>query len=703
MPAEITPQHLAKIAFIYVRQSTPQQVKHNLQSQQLQYDLTDLAKAKGWAHDKIIVVDEDLGKSASGSAYREGFESMLTRICLGEGGAFFCTEASRLARNGREWHQLIEFCSVVGTLIIDYEGSYDSRLPSDRLVLGVKGTVSQFELDLFKKRAQDAIRKKAQSGELWFSIPAAFALTQDKRCELNPDLRIQQSIRLVFQKFRELGVLRQVRIWFRRENIEVPSRDSHQNNRVIWRLPTDATIRHILNNPLYAGAYIYPRSKVITRILNGKPKKSVAHTSPQEYQVLIRDLFPSYISWEEFEKNQKIIAANAIMKGDLAQGAARRGEALLVGLMHCQHCSRRMYVRYRSKDASPTYTCRSTIMGSEVKPCPSVPGRRLETAVIQEVFAVLQPHALQAALLAEEKIQHELAHKRQALALALEHAQYEADRIKRQLDAVEPEKHFVFRELSRRWELALAHCHEIKQRQNAASAQQLAITAQERDMLFTLAQELHAVWHHPACTMENKKRLLRVLIQHIWVQLTPDYSLIATIHWQGGVHTQLVLKHLKRIPQKLRKHTTHELAHLVRQLAHCANDTHIARLLNRLQHKTDSARTWNKFEVGHFRRAHQIPAFSPKQYRDQGWLNLTEAAKELGLSAMAVKKLIKLKIVSAQQIVTYAPWMISRTELDKPKVRSIVKQMKQRRQIPLYDNPKQLTLEESTPLKKGAL
>jgi DNA invertase Pin-like site-specific DNA recombinase len=276
-----------------VRQSTPQQVKHNLQSQQLQYDLINLAKAKGWSQEKIVIVDEDLGKSASGSVHREGFEGMLMRICLGEGGAVFCAEASRLARNGREWHQLIEFCSIVGTIIIDYEGSYDPRLPSDRLLLGVKGTVSQFELDLFRKRAQDAIRKKAQSGELWFSIPAAFSLTEDKRCELNPDLRIQQIIRLVFQKFRELGALRQVRIWFRRENIEVPSRDSHRNNRIVWRLPTDATIRHIINNPLYAGAYVFPRSKVITRIVDGKPSKSIVATSPQEYQVVIHDLFPS--------------------------------------------------------------------------------------------------------------------------------------------------------------------------------------------------------------------------------------------------------------------------------------------------------------------------------------------------------------------------------------------------------------------------
>jgi DNA invertase Pin-like site-specific DNA recombinase len=693
MPAQITPEHLSKIAIVYVRQSTPQQVKHNRQSQLLQYDLVDLAKAYGWLPERIIVVDEDLGKSASGSARREGFESTLTRICLGEVGAIFCGEASRLARNGREWHQLIEFCSIVGALVIDYEGAYDPRLPSDRLLLGVKGTVSQFELDLFRKRAQDAIRKKAQSGELWFSIPAAFVLTEDSRCEINPDLHVQQIIQLVFQKFRELAAIRQVRLWFCREKIEVPVRDSHQNNRIVWRLPSDSTIRHILTNSLYAGTYIFPHSKVITRIIDGKPVKSTVMTTPEEYLVVIHDLFPSYITWEEFQQNQTIIANNTIMKGNLAQGAARKGEALLIGLVYCQRCSRRMHIRYRSKEVSPFYTCRSTIMGGEVKPCPTIPGRRLDPAVLNEVFAVLLPHALEAALHAEDKRQQELANKRDALSLALEQARYEAERIKRQLEAVEPEKHFVFRELTKRWEQALAKCHDLEQHHALAAAQQQIVTAQEHAMLFELAQNLDHLWHHPATTIENKKRLLRTLINQIWVQVGEDNSLTATIHWQGGVYTELVLKRIKRTPARLKEDSNQELLHIIKQLALCADDTQIARVLNRLKRKTDEGHTWKKYEVAQFRGAHKIPAFSQKEYDERGWLNLKEAAKELNLSMMAVKKLIKLKIIPAQQVVPSAPWVIERSELDKPAIRSIVNQMKQRHKIPLYDNPNQLNLE----------
>jgi DNA invertase Pin-like site-specific DNA recombinase len=693
MPAEITPQHLSKIAYVYVRQSTPHQVKHNLQSQQLQYDLVDLAKAKGWAPEKIIVVDEDLGKSASGTAHREGLEKMLAHIGLGEVGAIFCAEASRLARNGREWHQIIELCSFVGTIIIDYEGAYDPRLPSDSLLLGVKGTVSKFELDLFRKRAQDAIRKKAQAGQLWFSIPAAFNITEDQRCEMNPDLRIQQAIKLVLQKFRELGSIRQVHIWFCRENIELPVRDSHQNNRIVWRLPSYVAIHDILTNPLYAGAYVYPRTKTINRIVDGKPVKSVVTTPPEQYLVVIRDLFPSFMTWEEFEKNQKLIADNAAMKGTMARGAARKGEALLAGLVWCQCCSRRMHVRYRSEKTLPRYICHADLKSGADKPCPGVSAGRLDPAVCKETRAVLQPHAIQAAFVAEEKIQQALAQQRRVFAHALEQARYEADRIKRQLDAVEPEKGFVFRELTRQWEQALQNCVQCEQRCQQTLAQQQPITAQERTMLFNLAQDLNHVWNHPATTAQTKKRILRTLIKEIWVQTRDDASLIATVHWQGGVHTELVIKRVRQPRAPIKNDATRELVHLIKKLVQCADDTQITRVLNLIQRKTNDERTWTKTEVAQFRQLHHIPAFSPAEYEKRGWLTLEAAAKELEINIMSVKRLIKHKIISAEQAVPYAPWMISRAELNKPEIRSIVKQTKQRHKIPLYNNPNQLTLE----------
>jgi DNA invertase Pin-like site-specific DNA recombinase len=693
MPAEITAQHLSKIAYVYVRQSTPYQVKHNLQSQQLQYDLVDLAKAKGWPQEKIIIVDEGLGKSASGTAHREGLEKMLAHLCLGEVGALFCAEASRLARNGREWHQIIDFCSIVGALVIDYEGAYDPRLPSDRLVLGVKGTVSQFEVDLFRKRAHDAIRKKAQSGELWTNVPAAFNLTEDHRCEIHPDLRIQQAIQLVFQKFHELGGMRQVYFWYYRENIELPVRDSQLNNRIVWRVPRQDTIRTILTNPLYAGAYIYPRTYTVTRIVEGRPVKTKGLlTPPEQYQVLIRDLFPSYITWEEFQNHQKLIANNTAMKGNLAQGAVRRGEALLLGLVRCQRCSRRMHVRYHSDHASPTYACRTIFMGAEVKPCPTFQARRLEQVIVQEALNVLQPHALEAAVALEENMQQAAQQKNQALSLALEQARYEAGRIQRQLEAVEPENTLVFRELTRRWQQALVNCEQLEQRCQQAQVQQPSLTPPEREQLLRLAEDLNQVWQHPNTTPQTKKRLLRTLINEVWVQVRPNAALIATVHWQGGVHTEYFIPNVRRL-RAFHKTTALELLHLIKILAKSGNDSQIVRVLNRLGRKTEAGKTWTKYEVIHFRQAHNIPVFSQEEYEREGWLNLKMAAKELGINMMTVRSLIQQKIIKAEQVVPCAPWRIAKAEINKPAIHRIVDKIKQRQKIPLYQNPNQLTLE----------
>lgn len=695
MPAEITAEHLNKMAYVYVRQSSLHQVQHHIQSQKLQYDLVALAQAKGWRREQIVIVDEDLGKSASGTTRRQGFENMLTHICLGEVGALLCAEASRLSRNGREWNQVVDFCGIVGTLLIDYDGIYDPRLPSDRLLLGMKGTVSQFEVALFRKRAQEAIRKKAESGELWRGVGAAFNITEDNRCEINPDQRIQQVTRLVLTKLPELGSVSQVHKWFRREGLEVPVRDRQQPHRILWRLPGYDTIRRILTNPLYAGTYVYPRTQTITRIVEGQPIKTGGHVVPLEKcQVLLRDLFPGYISWDDYERNQRIIAQNAAMKGQMVRGPARDGKALLIGLLRCQRCSRKLRVRYHSAkrdQATPFYFCEGERTTGERKYCVSFSGRLLEQAVVKELLAVLQPHAIEAALLAEEKLQQAMQQKRDALSQALEQARYEADRLHRQLDAVDPENGLVFRELSARWEKALQQVAALKRRYERLLAQQQPLVQDERDQLLRLAENLARVWEHPATAVETKKRLLRTLLQEIWVQACDTAKLKATLHWQGGVHTELLLKRPRR-GERL-DNTKRQTVALIKQLVLVADDGYIARILNRIKHKTGKGQTWTQSAVAEFRAANNIKAFSQKEYDQRGWLNLTETAKELGINAMSVLQLIKRKIIHAEQAVAHAPWIISRSELDKPTVRQIAESMKQNHNVPIYRNPNQLTLE----------
>jgi hypothetical protein len=380
------------------------------------------------------------------------------------------------------------------------------------------------------------------------------------------------------------------------------------------------------------------------------------------------------------------------MKGHMARGAVRNGEALLLGLVYCQRCSRRMHVRYRATTVSPTYTCRSTIMGADVKPCPTFQSRRLEPLVITEVLRVLQPHALEAAIQTEEKLRQEVEQQRQARSYELEQARYEADRIKRQLDNVEPEKGLVFRELTARWEEALQYCNELQQREAQTPAPE-PITEQERAMLLTLPQDLNQVWNHPATSVQTKKRLLRILINQIWVQKREDACWLATIHWHGGVHTEILIQRVQPRRVRVKDDPSRELIHVIKQLASCANDTQIARVLNLLKRKTHEGHAWTKSDVAHFRATHHLAAFSPEEYEKRGWFNLTTAAKELGINKMSVKKLIKQKFIHATQVVPYAPWVITKAELDKPELRSIVKQMQHRQKILLYNNPNQLTLE----------
>jgi hypothetical protein len=280
--------------------------------------------------------------------------------------------------------------------------------------------------------------------------------------------------------------------------------------------------------------------------------------------------------------------------------------------------------------------------------------------------------------------------KSQALALALEQARYEAGRIQRQLEAVEPENTLVFRELTRRWQQALVNCEQLEQRCQQAHTPQPSITAPEREQLLRLAEDLNQVWQHPNTTPQIKKRLLRTLIEEVWVQVRPDAALMATVHWQGGVHTEYFIQRLRRFRAV---HKAIELLHLIKILAKSGNDHQIVRVLNRLGRKTEAGKTWTKYEVIHFRQTHNIPAFSQEEYEREGWINLKMAAKELGINMMTVRSLIQQKFIKADQVVPYAPWRIAKAEINKPAIRRIVDQIKQRQKIPLYQNPNQLTLE----------
>jgi DNA invertase Pin-like site-specific DNA recombinase len=342
---KITPEHLARGAVVYVRQSTVVQVVHNLESQRRQYGLADRARQLGWA--EIDVIDDDLGRSGAG-ARRPGFEKLLAAICEGRVGAVLSLEASRLARNGRDWHTLLEFCGLVGTLIVDEDGIYDPASPNDRLLLGMKGTMSEMELSVFRQRSIEAMKQKARRGELFLTVAVGYVKAGGDRIEKDADRRVQAAIALVFRKFAELQTIRQVLVWCRQEKVCLPALgEGGADGRIIWRLPVYPTVHHMLTNPVYAGAYAFGRRTARVTIENGR--KRVIRSMQRDWrswEVLIRDHHEGYISWAEFERNQQLIADNANGKRFLSRGAVRPGEALLPGLLRCARCGKKLRVRY---------------------------------------------------------------------------------------------------------------------------------------------------------------------------------------------------------------------------------------------------------------------------------------------------------------------------------------------------------------------
>nr|WP_312029677.1 recombinase family protein [Methylocystis sp. H62] len=447
--SKITPERLARQAVVYIRQSTTDQVTNNLESKRRQYGLADRARQLGWAD--VAVIDDDLGRSGGGVA-RPGFEKLLAAICEGRVGAVVAIEASRLARNGRDWHTLLEFCGLVGTLIVDEDGVYDPRHPNDRLLLGMKGTMSEMELSVLRQRSLEALKQKARRGELFMTVAIGYVRVGHDRIEKDPDRRIVEAVALVFAKFAEMQSVRQTHLWFRHERMPLPAVTyGAEGRRIDWKLPVYNTILHILTNPIYAGAYAFGRTGSRVSIEAGR-KKIVRgfRRERKDWEVLIQNHHKGYLSWSDYERNLGLIADNANGKNPMSRGALRRGEALLAGLLRCGHCGRKLHVAYSGKDGNTgRYHCRGGHFNHGGDQCISFGGMRIDRAVAAEVIDRLAPLAIEAALGAEDARSRASDDKRRQLELALEQARYEVGHARRQYDSVDPDNRLVAAELER--------------------------------------------------------------------------------------------------------------------------------------------------------------------------------------------------------------------------------------------------------------
>ncbi len=685
---KITPDHLARGAFIYVRQSTVDQLANNHESRLRQYGLADRARALGWTD--VTVIDDDLGRSGSGVS-RPGFERLLAAICEGRVGAVFAIEASRLARNGRDWHTLIEFCGLVGTVIVDEVGTYEPRHPNDRLLLGMKGTMSELELSLLRARSMEALKQKAQRGELFFTVAVGYVKVGHDKIEMDPDLRVREAIGLVFTRFAEMQSIRQVFLSLRGDQIELPyinSKSSGQHQ-LLWKLPVYATVNNLLTNPVYAGAYAFGRTGSRVTIENGRKRILRGYRKDRsDWAVLLVDHHEGYLSWPDYERNQRLIADNANGKGMMVRGAVRKGEALLTGLLRCGHCGRRLLVSYNgTKGDVGRYNCDATRSNPGADPCISFGALRVDEAVGAEIVRLLQPLGVEAAVHAITECEHQSGEKQRQFELALEQARYEAARARRQYDTVDPDNRLVAGELERRWNTALAAVRALEEELEALLRQRpAALSAEERQRLLQMGADLEAAWHHPAANAVTRKRIIRVVLREVVARVEDD-QIQLLLHWQGGDHTRLTVRKNRR--GQTRWSVEPETMELIRACARLMPDKAIAGMLNRTGKRTGRLNGWTQSRVRGFRNTHGIAVYADDEWAERGEVTLTEAARMLNLSPLTVLRHIRAGIIPAEQYCKGAPWVIKRRSIEDP---DLVERVKMCRKGPSSSNPDQKTL-----------
>lgn len=658
---------LQRKAVVYVRQSTPQQVQANLESQRRQYELVDVARR--WGFRNVEVIDEDLGRTASGAVERPGFERLIDDLCTGRIGAVLCLEASRLSRNGPDWHRLLELCGQVDARVIDLDGVYDPSRPNDRLLLGMKGSISEFELSVLRVRMYEAARAKAERGELRISVPIGYIWHRDYGLGFDPDLRVQEAIHLIFARFRELGSARQVLISLTAEGMSFPRPfDGKSMVSFDWVPVRYRNVISVLKNPFFAGAYVYGKSEKRTAIVDGRVRKSYGHYKPPaKWGIMLRDHHEAYVGWDEYERNQNLLAANTYGKPGGAK-SGRGGRALLAGLVTCGRCGRRLCVVYVGRGKGyPIYRCdRSNLMLARSR-CMTINGDRSDAAVTQEVLQAVAPMAIEAALEAERMHVESEAQRRQMIELDLQQACYEASLAERRYAACDPDNRLIAAQLEKSWEATLRRVEAVEAR--LAEGRHDAMDAAPD--FAGLAQDLHAAWNAPNVDMRFRQQLLRALVKDIVATIDDDAREITlTIHWQGGQHSQVRLRKPKSGEHT--KSTPEESMAIIRSMATRWSDTDIAATLNRMGMRTGQGKTWTGHRVRSLRTVHKIEGYRSANRTNGEWLTMSEAATKCGVTNHKIRRVVAAGMLSTEQIMPGAPHQIRAGDLDDEKIRAAI-------------------------------
>jgi len=657
---------LGRKAVVYVRQSTQAQVETNTESRRRQYELVETARAHGFR--SIEVIDDDLGRSASGMSERPGFDRLVAWLCAGDVGAVLCFDASRLARNGRDWHHLLELCGLVEARVIDLDGVYDPSRPNDRLLLGMKGSISEFELGVLRARMLDAARAKARRGELRISVPLGYLWSREYGLGLDPDRRLQEVIRMIFARFRELGSARQVHLSMRADQLNFPRpSDGKRMINLEWTSIRYRNVISVLKNPFYAGAYIYGKSGKLTEIVDGRARKTYGHPKPfDDWEVVIKDHHEGYVPWDEYARNQVLLAANAYgRRGGPKSG--RGGRSLLAGLLTCGRCGRRLAVGYvGGEPGRPVYRCDRPNLMLGLPRCLGFGGTRVESAVAAELLRAVEPIAIEAAQQAERMHMEGLNEHRRIVELELQQARYDASLAERRYAACDPDNRLIAAQLEHAWEVALRRVEEFESRLAARTATEPSSTPD----FSGLADDLETAWNAPGVTMRTRQQLLRSLIADIVADVDDaTREVVLSIHWRGGQHSQLRIR-----KPRTGEHgcaTSEDALVVMRSMAGRWSDEHIAATLNRMGLPTGQAKTWTAHRVSSVRRVRQIHAYRSAE-KDGAWLTMSEAAAALGVSHHVIRRLIRDGVLKAEQVISGAPWQIRASDLATDDVKAAI-------------------------------
>lgn len=657
-PPKVRSGHLDREALVYVRQSTMAQVRFNHESTQRQYALQERALSLGWPEEHIRVIDGDLGISGSGRSRRPGFAQLVTSVSLGEVGAVFGLEISRLARSSADLMKLLELCSLFDTLVIDEDGIYDMSDFNDRLLIGLKGTMGEAELHFLHARMIGGKENAASRGELRFPLPVGYVYDPDGRTVMDPDEEIQHAVATLFKVFRSSGSAYGVVRHFAENSLLFPKRayGGAWDGKVTWGTLTHSRVLTAIHNPAYAGAYVYGRYRD-NKTVNADghfEHHPVRLPDKGDWKVFIPGHHPAYISWDDFEENQKLLDSNRTNAERC--GPAREGAALLPGILLCGRCGRRMTVRYTGTGGiRPQYECVGRWEHGNKATCSSVPADILDQAVSEKILSIMKPSELELSL----KVMHSIrdadkASDRQWL-LAIERAQYEADRAERQFMLADPENRLVVRSLESNWNQKLKDLEKIRQDYSIYSSKKNWVPSREEELdIISLARRIPEIWNAPSSTPKEKKRIIRILVEDITVlaeKRCPDF--LVGIRFRSGKHEQVSLK--KPIPCADRKRHTDDTVSLIRELAASMDDFEIAGRLNHDGLFTPEGKSFTYASVRWIRYKHGISG--PYQRNRQG-ISVAETASLLGISAGKIYYGISAGKIPARKQHPGWPWEV---------------------------------------------